>query len=185
MSVVQAQAGADIIAPSDMMDGRVGAIRRALDGEGLTDTLILSYAAKYASQFYGPFRGALGSAPVERPDVPCDKSTYQMDPANGEEALLEAALDVEEGADILLVKPGLPYLDVVARLAVAFELPIATYHVSGEYAMLRVAAERGLMDYDAGLAESLVCLARAGARMILTYGALDYARRWREEHGFA
>ncbi len=182
MAVVQAQAGADVVAPSDMMDGRVGAIRAALDDAGLHDTLILSYAAKYASQLYGPFRDALDSAPAQRPDVPRDKATYQMDPANAREALLEASLDVEEGADILMVKPGLPYLDVVALLADTFDLPIASYHVSAEYAMLRLAAERGLMDYDAALVESLTCIARAGAQVIFTYGALDYARRWRREH---
>ena len=185
MAVVQAQAGADIVAPSDMMDGRVAAIRHALDVEGLTDTIILSYAAKYASSFYGPFRGALGSAPVERPDVPKDKKTYQMDPANSVEALLEAGLDVDEAADMIMVKPGLPYLDIIARLAAEFEAPVAAYHVSGEYAMLRAAAAQGLMDYEAGLVESLVCLARAGARVVLTYGALDYAAWWRRQHGIA
>ena len=183
MAVVQARAGADIVAPSDMMDGRVGAMRHALDAEGLTDTIILSYSAKYASSFYGPFRGALGSAPVDRPDVPKDKKTYQMDPANAIEASLEAGLDADEAADMLMVKPGLPYLDVIARLAAEHDIPIAAYHVSGEYAMLRAAAAQGLMDYEAGLVESLQCLARAGARVILTYGALDYAAWWRREHG--
>jgi porphobilinogen synthase len=185
MAVVQARAGADIIAPSDMMDGRVGAIRHALDGAALHDTIILSYAAKYASSFYGPFRGALGSAPVERSDVPKDKATYQMDPANAIEASREAGLDADEAADMLMVKPGLPYLDIIARLAAEHEVPIAAYHVSGEYAMLRAAASQGLMDYEAGLVESLVCLARAGARVVLTYGALDYAAWWRREHGLA
>ncbi len=183
MAVVQAQAGADVIAPSDMMDGRVAAIREALDDEGLTDTIILSYAAKYASSFYGPFRGALGSAPPERSGVPKDKKTYQMDPANVIEASREAGLDAAEAADMLMVKPGLPYLDVISRLAGEFDIPVAAYHVSGEYAMLRAAASQGLMDYEAGLVESLLCLARAGARVILTYGALDYAAWWRREHG--
>ncbi len=185
MAVVQARAGADIVAPSDMMDGRVGAIRSVLDAEGLTDTIILSYAAKYASSFYGPFRGALGSVPVERADVPKDKKTYQMDPANIIEASFEAGLDALEAADMLMVKPGLPYLDVISRLASEHEIPIAAYHVSGEYAMLRAAAAQGLMDYEAGLVESLLCLARAGARVILTYGALDYAAWWRREQGLA
>lgn len=181
MAVVQARAGANVVAPSDMMDGRIGAIRAALDAEDLVDTVILSYAVKYASTFYGPFRSALDSAPVNRPGVPTDKRTYQMDPANAEEALLEAALDVDEGADILMVKPGLPYLDVVARLADAHPIPIAAYQVSGEFAMLKVAAERGLVDYHAGLEESLTCFVRAGARLIFTYGALDFADHRRAE----
>ncbi len=185
MAVVQAQAGADVVAPSDMMDGRVAAIRHTLDGAGLTDTIILSYAVKYASSFYGPFRGALGSAPVERPGVPRDKKTYQMDPANAIEASLEAGLDAAEAADLLMVKPGLPYLDIISRLAGEYDIPIAAYHVSGEYAMLRAAAGQGLMNYEAGLVESLLCLARAGARVIFTYGALDYAQWWRKEHGLS
>lgn len=183
MAVAQAAAGADVVAPSDMMDGRVGAIRRALEGAGLSETVILSYTAKYASAFYGPFRDALGSAPVAREGVPADKSTYQMDPANGAEALIEARLDLDEGADMVMVKPGLPYLDVIHRLATALEAPVAAYHVSGEYAMLRAAAERGMIDYHAGLAESLTSLARAGARFILTYGAVDHARRLIAENG--
>ncbi len=176
MAVVQARAGADIVAPSDMMDGRVRAIREALDGDGFTDTGILSYCAKYASAFYGPFRVALDSAPRHRPGIPEDKRTYQMDPANVREALREAALDEAEGADLLMVKPGLPYLDVIAALRGATTLPLAAYHVSGEYCMLRAAAERGWIDYLPCLVESLTALRRAGADCILTYGALDVAR---------
>jgi porphobilinogen synthase len=176
VSVLHAQAGADVVAPSDMMDGRVGAIRRALDKAGHQDTLVLSYTAKYASSFYGPFREALDSAPVNDPRVPRDKKTYQMDPANAREALIEAALDEAEGADILMVKPGTIYLDIIAKLRGATGLPIAAYHVSGEYAMLKAAAERGWLDEKAALSESLISLARAGADIIFTYGALDYAR---------
>jgi porphobilinogen synthase len=176
MAVAQARAGADVVAPSDMMDGRVGAIRDALDAAGFTDVLICSYCAKYASAFYGPFRQALDSAPKVRAGVPTDKTTYQMDPANGREAEREALLDAAEGADWLMVKPGLPYLDVIARLRAATPLPVAAYHVSGEYAMLRAAAERGWIDYERALLESLTCLRRAGADMILTYGAVDAAR---------
>ena len=178
-AVVQAEAGADVVAPSDMMDGRVAAIRHALDARGLEHAAILAYCAKYASAFYGPFRSALDSAPVEAEDVPRDKQTYQMDPANAREAEVEAALDVAEGADILMVKPALPYLDVLARLRAAVDVPLAAYHVSGEYAMLRAAAERGWADYDRCLAESLVAIRRAGADVIFTYGALDFARRLR------
>jgi porphobilinogen synthase len=180
MSVLHAQAGADVVAPSDMMDGRVGAIRRALDKAGHEDTLILSYTAKYASSFYGPFREALDSAPVSDPRVPRDKKTYQMDPANAREALIEAALDEEEGADILMVKPGTIYMDIIAKLRAATSLPIAAYHVSGEYAMLKAAAERGWLDERAALTESLVSLARAGSDIIFTYGALDYAKWFKE-----
>lgn len=171
-ALVLAGAGCDVVAPSDMMDGRIGAIRGALENEGYQDTLILSYAAKYASAFYGPFREAVGSAGALGA---ADKKTYQMDPANGEEALREAALDVAEGADMLMVKPGLPYLDVLARLRAAFALPILAYQVSGEYAMLRLAAEAGHIDYRASMLEALTCLKRAGASAILTYGAKDAA----------
>jgi len=183
MASAHARAGADFVAPSDMMDGRVRAIRRRLDGQGHTETGIISYAVKYASSFYGPFRDALGSAPVERPGVPADKKSYQMDPANADEALREAEIDEEEGADVLLVKPALPYLDVVSRIAAGHRLPVAAYHVSGEYAMLRFAAEKGAVEYRPALAESLISIARAGARMIFTYGALDYADWWRRRHG--
>jgi porphobilinogen synthase len=181
MAVLHARAGADVVAPSDMMDGRVGAIRDALDGAGHHETLILSYTAKYASAFYGPFRQALDSAPADAADVPRDKKTYQMDPANGREALIEARLDEAEGADILMVKPGTLYLDVIARLHAATALPIAAYHVSGEYAMLKAAAARGWLDERACLSEALVSLARAGADVIFTYGAMEYARWWRED----
>ena len=179
MSVLHAQYGADIVAPSDMMDGRVAAIRTALDAAGCTHGAIISYTAKYASAFYGPFREALDSAPVDAPDVPHDKSTYQMDPANAREALVEAALDEAEGADMLMVKPGLPYLDIIARLRDCTSLPIAAYHVSGEYAMIHAAARLGWLDLERCMTESLIALARAGADVIFTYAALDYARWWR------
>lgn len=171
MAVNQARAGADVVAPSDMMDGRVGAIRRALDAAGFYDTAICSYSVKYASSFYGPFRQALDSTPRSG-----DKKTYQMDPANVREALREIRLDTAEGADWLMVKPGLPYLDVVRFVRENSDLPVAAYHVSGEYSMLRAAAEKGYIDYDACLLESLLCLRRAGADIIFTYGALDAAR---------
>ena len=174
MAVNQAQAGADIVAPSDMMDGRVAAIRDALDAAGHSEVAIGSYCAKYASGFYGPFRSALDSAPRAG-----DKKSYQMDPANAREAMREVALDEAEGADWVMVKPGLPYLDVIARLRAATALPVATYHVSGEYAMLRAAAERGFLDYETCLLESLLALRRAGADLIFSYGALDAARRLR------
>ncbi len=180
MACIHAEAGADIVAPSDMMDGRVAAIRQALDDAGAPHVGILSYTAKYASAFYGPFREALESAPVDAPNVPRDKKTYQMDPANIREALIEAALDEAEDADILMVKPGLPYLDIITRLRDASPLPIAAYHVSGEYAMIKAAAERGWLDERACMTESLVALARAGADIIFTYAAIDYARWFRE-----
>ena len=170
-SVSLAEAGADIIAPSDMMDGRVGAVREALDAAGFADTPILSYAVKFASGFYGPFREAAESAPSFG-----DRRSYQMDPANGREAMREAEMDVEEGADMLMVKPALPYLDILAELRYRFDLPLAAYHVSGEYSMIKAAAERGWIDYDRVLMESLVAIRRAGADLILTYGARDAAR---------
>ncbi len=170
MAVTQAQAGSDIIGPSDMMDGRVGYIREALDKEGFTKTSIMSYTAKYASCFYGPFRDALDSAPKAG-----DKKTYQMDPANIQEALREARLDTEEGADILMVKPGLPYLDVVRALKETSELPIAVYNISGEYAMIKAAAERGWLDGEVAMMEVLMSFRRAGADMILTYFAKEAA----------
>jgi porphobilinogen synthase len=181
MAVMHASCGADVVAPSDMMDGRIGAMRSALDADGRHDTLILSYTAKYASAFYGPFREALDSAPAGRPNVPGDKKTYQMDPANAREARIETMLDASEGADILMVKPGLPYLDVITRMRQATDLPIAAYHVSGEYSMLKAAAERGWLDERACMSEALVALARAGSDIIFTYAALDYARWWRED----
>ncbi|HAT10824.1 MAG TPA: porphobilinogen synthase [Planctomycetes bacterium] len=171
MAVAQARAGADIVAPSDMMDGRVAAIRMALDAAGFTEVGICSYCVKYASAFYGPFRQALDSAPRSG-----DKKTYQMDPANTREAEREVRLDESEGADWLMVKPGLPYLDVIARVRSLTALPIAAYHVSGEYAMLRAAAAQGWLDYERCLLESLLSLRRAGADLIFTYGAVDAAR---------
>ncbi len=180
MSVLHARAGADIVAPSDMMDGRVGAMRAALDAGGFEPVSILSYTAKYASAFYGPFREALDSAPVDAPNIPRDKKTYQMDPANAREALIEAELDIEEGADILMVKPALPYLDIITTLRSETTLPIAAYHVSGEYAMIKAAAERGWLDESACMTEALVAIARAGADIIFTYAALDYARWTRD-----
>jgi len=171
MAVAQAEAGADVVAPSDMMDGRVSAIRTALDAAGHTGVGICSYCVKYASAFYGPFRDALDSAPRAG-----DKKTYQMDPANVREALREVALDAQEGADWLMVKPGLPYLDVISAVRAATPLPVAAYHVSGEYAMLKAAAANGWLDYDRCLLESLLALRRAGADVIFTYGAIDAAR---------
>ncbi|MEC7785343.1 MAG: porphobilinogen synthase [Nitrospinota bacterium] len=170
MAVAQAKAGADVVAPSDMMDGRVEAIRWALDDAGFQNVLICSYCAKYASAFYGPFRDALESAPKEG-----DKKTYQMDPSNAREAIREIHSDEEEGADWLLIKPGLPYLDVIRLTREHSELPIAAYHVSGEYAMLKAAEEKGWLDYESCLMESLISLRRAGADMIFTYGAIDAA----------
>jgi porphobilinogen synthase len=171
-AVVQAAAGCDVVAPSDMMDGRVGAIRDALDGAGYRDTQIMAYAAKYASAFYGPFRDAVGSGQC----LQGDKRTYQMDPANAAEALREVALDVAEGADMLIVKPGLPYLDIVAEVRALFHVPTFAYHVSGEFAMLKAAASNGWIDYDAALLETMLAFKRAGANGILTYAALDAAR---------
>ena len=170
-AVSHARAGADIVAPSDMMDGRIGAIRRALDTAGFTDTPILSYAAKFASAFYGPFRDAGESAPARG-----DRRTYQMDPANALEALREVALDIEEGADLVMVKPGLPYLDLVWRIKERFGLPTAAYHVSGEYAMLKAAAQLGWLDEKACVLEQMLAFKRAGADLILTYYARDLAR---------
>ena len=170
-AISQARAGADIIAPSDMMDGRVGEIRAALDEDGLIDTPIMAYSAKFASAFYGPFRDAAGSAPAFG-----DRRGYQMDPANGEEAVREARLDVEEGADILIVKPALPYLDLVRRIKDETQLPLAAYHVSGEYAMLKAAAAAGYLDERAAVLETLTSIRRAGADMIITYHAKEVAQ---------
>ena len=166
-SIVQARAGCDIIAPSDMMDGRVHAIRQALDGEGFTNVKILAYAAKYASAFYGPFRDAVGSGGV----LKGDKKTYQMDPGNTDEAMREVALDVAEGADMLMVKPGLAYLDIVQRIKQEFAMPTFAYQVSGEYAMIQAAAMNGWLDGDAVMMESLMAFKRAGADGVLTYFA--------------
>ncbi len=172
MAVSCAEAGADLIAPSDMMDGRVGAIRRALDDARFENLPIMSYAAKYASGFYGPFREAAQSTPQFG-----DRRGYQMDPANVREAIREAALDVEEGADILMVKPALSYLDVIARVKDRFDLPVAAYNVSGEYAMIKAAAQNGWIDGDRAMMECLTSIKRAGADLILTYFAKDAARR--------
>jgi porphobilinogen synthase len=171
-ALVQAEAGCDIIAPSDMMDGRIGAIRTALESGGFKNTLIMSYAAKYASAFYGPFRDALGSAKA----LTGDKRTYQMDPANGDEAIREVALDLAEGADMVMVKPGMPYLDLVHRVKETFHVPTFAYQVSGEYSMLMGAIERGWLDRDRVILESLMSFKRAGASGILTYLARDAAR---------
>ncbi|RMH17903.1 MAG: porphobilinogen synthase [Acidobacteria bacterium] len=170
-AVSLARAGADVVAPSDMMDGRVGAIRRALDEAGLADAAILSYAAKFASAFYGPFREAAESAPAFG-----DRRSYQMDPANGREALREVDLDVAEGADMLMVKPALPYLDVVRAVRRRYGHPLVAYQVSGEYAMIHAAAGNGWIDYQRVLMESLLAIRRAGADLIITYGARDAAR---------
>lgn len=175
-ALVQAEAGCDIIAPSDMMDGRIGAIRDALDGAGHQDVSVMAYAAKYASGFYGPFREALGSATK----LKGDKKTYQMDPANGDEALREVALDIAEGADMVMVKPGMPYLDVVRRVHETFSVPTFAYQVSGEYAMLKAAALNGWLDERRVMAESLLGFKRAGAAGVLSYFAVDAARMIRE-----
>ena len=171
-SVVLAQAGVDMVAPSGMMDGMVAALRVALDGAGFSEIPIMSYAAKFASGFYGPFREAAESTPQFG-----DRSTYQMDPANGREALREAALDYEEGADILMVKPAMPYLDVLSQMRAAFDIPIAAYQVSGEFAMLKAAAQQGWLDHDRVMLESLLSIKRAGADMILTYFAKEAAAK--------
>jgi len=170
-AVAHAKAGADLVAPSDMMDGRVGALRRALDEAGFAEVPILSYAAKFAGAFYGPFRDAAESAPREGPGIPKDRKGYQMDPANAREAMREVALDVAEGADLLMVKPALPYLDIVRGVKERFDLPVAAYHVSGEYAMIKAAAERGWIDEDRVALETLLCCRRAGADFVLTYYA--------------
>ncbi len=175
-AVAHAKAGADLVAPSDMMDGRVGAIRAALDAAGFSDLPILSYAAKFAGAFYGPFRDAAESAPREGPGFPRDRKAYQMDPANVREALREAELDVAEGADLLMVKPALPYLDVVRLLRDRFLLPVAAYHVSGEYAMIKAAAEREFIDEDRVVLETLTSCRRAGADLVLTYYARHAAQ---------
>jgi porphobilinogen synthase len=171
-ALIQAEAGCDILAPSDMMDGRIGAIRAALEANGFTNTQLLAYAAKYASAFYGPFRDAVGSGAL----LKGDKLTYQMDPANGDEALREVALDIAEGADMVMVKPGLHYLDIVWRVKEAFKVPTFVYQVSGEYSMLMAASERGWLDHNRVMLESLIACKRAGADAILTYFARDAAK---------
>jgi porphobilinogen synthase len=176
-ALVQARAGADVIAPSDMMDGRVGAIRAALDGQGFEDVQILAYAAKYASAFYGPFRDAIGSSGALRGD----KRTYQMDPANGDEALREVAADLDEGADMVMVKPGLPYLDIVRRVKERFAVPTFAYQVSGEYSMIMAAAQNGWLDGEKAMMESLIAFKRAGADGVLTYFAPRAAEKLKAE----
>jgi porphobilinogen synthase len=171
-ALVQAEAGCDILAPSDMMDGRIGAIRSALEAAGFANTQLLSYAAKYASAFYGPFRDAVGSGPRLRGD----KLTYQMDPANGMEALREVALDIAEGADMVMVKPGLAYLDIVRKVKDTFNVPTLVYQTSGEYAMLVAASERGWLDRERVILESLIACKRAGADAIFTYFAPEVAK---------
>ncbi|HEY1631223.1 MAG TPA: porphobilinogen synthase [Rhizomicrobium sp.] len=177
-ALLQVEAGCDIIAPSDMMDGRVGAIRSALENAGHRDTLIMAYAAKYASAFYGPFRDAVGSAK----SLMGDKRTYQMDPSNGDEALREVALDIAEGADMVMVKPGMPYLDLVRRVKDEFGMPTFAYQVSGEYSMLMGAIERGWFDRDRVILEALIAFKRAGASGILTYFAKDAAKLLKARH---
>ncbi len=176
MSVSHAQAGADFVAPSDMMDGRILTIREALEEEGFTETGIMSYSAKYASSFYGPFRDALDSAPVDIKNVPKDKKTYQMDYANRLEAIKETQMDIDEGADIVMVKPGLCYLDIVREIRNDVEVPVAVYQVSGEYAMLKAAAEKGWLEHDAVMMEQLTAIKRAGADIIASYFAKDAVR---------
>ncbi len=177
-ALLQAQAGVDIVAPSDMMDGRIGAIRRRLEASGLIHTRIMAYSAKYASAFYGPFRDAVGSSGNLGKS---NKKVYQMDPANSDEALREVALDIAEGADMVMVKPGLPYLDIVRRVKDRFAVPTFAYQVSGEYAMVKAAAANGWLDHDAAMMESLLAFKRAGADGVLSYFALD-AARWLREH---
>lgn len=175
-ALVQAQAGCDVIAPSDMMDGRIAAIRDALDAAGYQDVRICSYAAKYASAFYGPFRDAVGSGGA----LKGDKKTYQMDPANSAEALREVALDLQEGADMIMVKPGMPYLDVIRRVKDTFAVPTFAYQVSGEYAMMKAAVHNGWLNNDAAVLESLLAFRRAGADAILTYAAKEAAHLLRD-----
>ena len=172
-ALTQAEAGVDIVAPSDMMDGRIGAIREALENQGLIHTRIMAYSAKYASAFYGPFRDAVGSAGNLGKS---DKKVYQMDPGNSDEALREVAIDIAEGADMVMVKPGMPYLDIVRRVKDEFHVPTFAYQVSGEYAMLKAAAQNGWLDHDAVMMEALLAFKRAGADGVLTYFALDAAR---------
>ncbi|MBV9495893.1 MAG: porphobilinogen synthase, partial [Acidobacteria bacterium] len=173
-ALVQAAAGADIIAPSDMMDGRIGAIRRALDGRAMPDVGIVAYSAKFASGFYGPFREAAESAPQFG-----DRRTYQMDPANGREALREIELDIEEGADMIMVKPALSYLDIIHAARERFQLPVVAYNVSGEYSMVKAAAERGWIDGTRVMNEILTSIRRAGADLIITYHAVEFAEAYR------
>ena len=176
MSILHAQAGADFVAPSDMMDGRILTIREALEEEELHNTGIMSYSAKYASAFYGPFRDALDSAPVDMKNVPKDKKTYQMDAANRFEAITETQADIDEGADIVMVKPGLAYLDILREIRNEVDVPVAVYQVSGEYAMLKAAAKKGWLDHDSVMMEQLIAFKRAGANIIASYFAKDAVR---------
>ena len=176
MSISHANAGADFVAPSDMMDGRILTIREALEDEGFYNTGIMSYSAKYASAFYGPFRDALDSAPVNMKNIPKDKKTYQMDPANRDEAIREVEMDIDEGADIVMVKPGLCYLDIVREIRNHVEVPVAVYQVSGEYAMLKAAAEKGWLDHDSVMMEQITAIKRAGAHIIASYFAKDVVK---------
>ncbi len=173
MALSHAKAGADFVAPSDMMDGRIFEIRSLLEDEGFHETGIMSYSAKYASAFYGPFRDALDSAPVDAENIPKDKKTYQMDPSNREEAIRETLMDIEEGADIVMVKPGLCYLDIVRDIKNAVNVPVSVYQVSGEYAMIKAASEKGWLDHDAVMLEQLTAIKRAGADMIASYFAKE------------
>lgn len=176
MALSHAKAGADFVAPSDMMDGRIFEIRSLLEDEGFHETGIMSYSAKYASAFYGPFRDALDSAPVDAQDIPKNKKTYQMDPANREEAIRETLMDIEEGADIVMVKPGLCYLDIVREIRDSVDVPVAVYQVSGEYAMIKAASEKGWLEHDAVMLEQLTAIKRAGASMIASYFAKEAAK---------
>lgn len=176
MSISHVEAGADFVAPSDMMDGRISIIREALEDEGFVDTGIMSYSAKYASAFYGPFRDALDSAPVDMANIPKDKKTYQMDCANRFEALRETEMDIDEGADIVMVKPGMPYLDIVREVKNEFDVPVAVYQVSGEYAMIKAAAEKGWLNHDQTMLESTIAFKRAGADIIASYFAKDVVK---------
>ena len=176
MSISHAKAGADFVAPSDMMDGRILTIREAFENEGFFNTGIMSYSAKYASAFYGPFRDALDSAPVNMIDIPKDKKTYQMDYANRIEAIKETEMDIDEGADIVMVKPGLCYLDIVRDIKNAVDVPVAVYQVSGEYAMLKAAAEKGWLNHDAVMMEQVTAIKRAGADIIASYFAKDIVK---------
>jgi len=176
MSISHAQAGANFVAPSDMMDGRILTIREALEDEGFTDTGIMSYSAKYASAFYGPFRDALDSAPVDLINIPKDKKTYQMDFANRHEALRETEMDIDEGADIVMVKPGMAYLDILREIKNEFDVPVAVYQVSGEYAMIKAAAEKGWLNHDQIMMESTIAFKRAGADIIASYFAKDIVK---------
>lgn len=176
MALSHARAGADFVAPSDMMDGRIFEMRTLLEDEGFTNTGIMSYSAKYASAFYGPFRDALDSAPVDAKDIPKDKKTYQMDPGNRKEAIKETLLDIEEGADIVMIKPGLCYLDIIRDIKEVVNVPVAVYQVSGEYAMVKAAAERGWLDHDAVMLEQVLAIKRAGADFMASYFAKDVVK---------